>query len=183
MSREKKQAAVRILVLIGAFMLMLSGFVPLLLGAGAADPAANGVELSAAGATPRKVEDTTEKAIVRDYVAAWKALNAALENNDPGALNAGFVGIARQKFAAKVASQSKAGAQVRYVSRGHKLEAVFYSPEGSAMQLRDTAELELQLVEDGKVIHSEPVQARFVALMTVADGRWKVRVLEEVQAF
>ena len=81
----------------------------------------------------------------------------------------------------RLEGQQKNGLRTRLIDRGHKLEAVFYSPEGSAMQLRDTAQLEIQVLNGGQVIHSEQTTLHYIALMTTAEDRWKVRLLEEVQ--
>jgi len=137
-----------------------------------------GVQLSTSHATPREVEDTTQKAIVRDYSAAWSALTEALVNNDAGALDSGFTGIAHDQFAARVRDQLKTGLSTQIVDRAHNLEAVFYSPEGSAMELHDTAEVEIQVMDGGTVIHSEHTTLHYVVLMTVAEDRWKVRLLQ-----
>jgi hypothetical protein len=137
------------------------------------------VELNAASAQPRQVEDTTEIAIARDYAVAWKALAAAMGENRTEALAAGFVGTARDNFAKAIEEQKKSGLRRRYTDRGHKLQAIFYSPEGSAMQLRDTAQLEVEVLEGDTVIHREQITQPYLVLMTVAEGSWKVRVLEE----
>ena len=138
------------------------------------------VELKAAVAQPRQLEDTTEVAIARDYSVAWKALATALGENRADALDAGFVGVARNKFGKAVDDQNKAGLRRRYTDRGHKLEAVFYSPEGSAMQLRDVAQLDVEVLDGNTVIHREQIVQPYLVVMTVAEGSWKVRVLEEL---
>jgi hypothetical protein len=145
-----------------------------------ADDPAPSVQLSTASATPREVEDTTQKAIVRDYTAAWAALTAALAKNETAVLDASFTGVARDELGARVAAQRKNGLRTEITDRGHKLEAVVYTPEGSAMQLHDTAQVDLQIMDGGKVIHSEHATLHYVVLMTVAEDRWKVRLLEEV---
>jgi hypothetical protein len=147
-----------------------------------AEPAGK-VALDASAAQPRTLEATTEQAIVRDYSRAWQALARALEHNSPGALDAGFVGVARDQLAARIEGQRDSGLRTRYTSKGHKLEAIFYSPEGSAMQLRDTAELELEVLDGNTVVHREDVTLRYIVLMTVAEANWKVRVLQEVAEF
>ena len=76
--------------------------------------------------------------------------------------------------------QRTSNLRTRIIDRGHKLEAIFYSPEGSAMQLRDTAKLELQLLDGDTVIGKQQITANYVALMTVAEDRWKVRLLQQV---
>jgi 5-enolpyruvylshikimate-3-phosphate synthase len=138
------------------------------------------VELNSASAQPRQLEDTTEIAISRDYSLAWKTLAAALNENRADALDAAFVGIARQKIGSAIEDQKKAGLHRRYTDRGHKLQAIFYSPEGSAMELRDTAQLEVETLDGNTVIHREQITQPYLVLMTVAEGSWKVRVLEEL---
>jgi hypothetical protein len=145
-----------------------------------ADDPAPKVQLSTASVTPREVEDTTQKAIVRDYTAAWAALATALARNDAGLLDASFTGAAHDELAARLADQRKNGLLTQITDRGHKLEAVVYTPEGSAMQLHDTAQIDLQIMDGAKVIHSEQATLHYVVLMTVAEDRWKVRLLQEV---
>jgi hypothetical protein len=138
------------------------------------------VELDAAAAAPRAIEDTTEKAIVRDYGNAWSVMASALENNNAGNLASGFTGGAQERLAARVKQQLHAGLRTRYVDHGHKLQAVFYSPEGSAMQLHDTAKLEEQILDGDTVVSSRDITASYVVLMTVGEDRWKVRLLQEL---
>ena len=69
------------------------------------------------------------------------------------------------------------------VDKGHHVKAIFYSPEGSAMELHDTAELQIQVLDGDKVLHSEDVTMHYVALLTAAENSWKVRVLEAVPSF
>jgi hypothetical protein len=138
------------------------------------------VTLNIQNATPRQVEDTTQRAIARDYAAAWQALAEALAQNRPDLLTANFVGTANEKLAQTIVQQQKAGLRQRYVDKGHHLNAVFYSPEGSAMELRDTAELQIQVLDGDKVLHSEDVSVHYVVLLTAAENSWKVRVLEAV---
>jgi hypothetical protein len=143
----------------------------------AADSNAN-ITVNVANVQPREVEDLTERALVREYGAAWQTLSKALKNNDIGALDQSFVGTARDRFAQQIEQQKSAGMSTTYLDKGHKLDVLFYSPEGSAIQFRDTASLELQVYENGKLIHTEPVQQQYVGLMTVYGDRWRVRVLQ-----
>jgi hypothetical protein len=138
------------------------------------------VQIDSASAGPRQVEDRTERAIVRDYGNAWATLARALEQNRTDGLPLSFVGDAQKQLAQRIQRQRQNGLHTRYVDRGHKVEAIFYSPEGSAMQLRDTANVEIQLLDGSKVVHSEQVTLNYLALMTVAEDRWKVRELEAV---
>lgn len=141
------------------------------------------VEIATEQAQPREVEDSTQKAIVRDYTAAWKAMEASLESNQDAGLAAQFSGNALQQLQDKLQAQKKNGLRTRFADHGHKLSAIFYSPEGSAMELHDTAQLEIETLDGSKVLHSEPVTLHYVALMTTAEDRWKVRLLQGVPSF
>ncbi len=138
------------------------------------------VQLNTASAGPREVEDTTEKAILRDYTSAWKSMEAALEQNRSDLLANDFVGQAQDVLKQRVREQRQSGLHTRYVDRGHKVQAIFYSPEGSAMQLRDTAQLEMQVLDGDKVVHSERLTQNYLVVMTAAENRWKVRILQAV---
>jgi hypothetical protein len=138
------------------------------------------VQLDAANVGPRQIEETTEKAIIRDYGNAWATMARALNDNRTDQLADTFVGYAQDQLAERVREQQKNNLQTRYIDHGHEVQAIFYSPEGSAMQLRDVANVEIQLLDGGKVVHSERATVNYVALMTVAEDRWKVRVLDAV---
>jgi hypothetical protein len=163
-----------------ALALIATLFVATIAAYSAANSSGPKVELNAKNAQPRQLEDTTEVAIARDYSAAWKALATAMSENRTDALDAGFVGVARNNFAQAIEDQKKAGLRRRYTDRGHKLEAIFYSPEGSAMQLRDTAHYDLEILDGNTVIHREQITEPYLVLMTVAEGSWKVRTLESL---
>ena len=51
------------------------------------------------------------------------------------------------------------------------------------MELHDTAQVQLQLMDGNKVVHSEEATVHYVVLLTAAENSWKVRVLEAVPAF
>jgi len=67
--------------------------------------------------------------------------------------------------------------RIRYDDRGHKLDALFYSPSGDAMQLRDRAQLGSEILDGGKVIHNEEANMQYLVLMTPGADRWLVRDL------
>ena len=136
------------------------------------------VQLNVNQATPREVDDTVEQAIARDYASAWQALASALNNNNVAGLNDNFVGFAQDKLTRRIHEQQQAGLQTRIVDRGHKVDAIFYSTDGSAIELRDTATLETEILEGGTVIHSDQSQVHFYVILTGAEDRWKVRVME-----
>ena len=109
------------------------------------------LQLTVERAGPRPVEEQTEKAVRRDYAAAWKARVAALENNDPSALGELWIGFARHDLLDAIGEQRRSGLSVRYVDQGHHADAIFYSPEGSALELHDTAQLERQILDGDSV--------------------------------
>jgi hypothetical protein len=136
------------------------------------------VQLSTGNAQPRQLEDITQKAILRDYTAAWQAIGTAFENNTLQPLNDNFTGFALSKLAQRVKDQKAHGLNTRIIDHGHKVDAIFYSPDGAAIELKDTATIETQVLDGGKVIHSDQAQIHYYAVMTGAEDRWKVRVLE-----
>jgi hypothetical protein len=158
---------------------LLAGFAPA--AARAADPQLPKVLLNADNNAGRPVEELTKKSVARDYAKAWHTLAQALEENRADLIGNDFVGVADEKFSAAVTAQAKAGLRTRYVDHGHKIDVLFYSPEGLSIQLRDTAQLERQVLDGDKVIHSEQVTRLYISLMTPTEVRWKVRLLQEVQ--
>jgi hypothetical protein len=136
------------------------------------------IDLNVDTAGPRQVEDTTEKAVARDYARAWASMTTALAENRSDVLDADFVGVALDNLRQRVQQQQQSGLHTRYIDRGHKLQAVFYSTEGSAIQLRDTAQLEVQYLDGDKVINSEQRTETYTVIMTAGENRWKVRVLQ-----
>ncbi len=146
----------------------------------AASPSTPKVTLDVSHATPRDVEDQTEQAITRDYAKAWQSMIEAMEQNRPDLLDTSFVGYARDRVTATIRAQKGAGLTRRIVDHGHKLQALFYSIEGSAMQLHDTAQLEVQYLDGGTVVHTENLTTQYIVLMTPAENSWKVRILQEL---
>jgi hypothetical protein len=146
----------------------------------ATDPTLPAVQLNVENGAGRPVEELTKTAVARDYAKAWRSLSEALEQNRAELIDNDFVGVAEEKFASAVADQAKAGLRTRYIDHGHKLDVLFYSPEGLSIELRDTARLERQVLDGDKVVHSEQVTTHFISLMTPTEVRWKVRLLQEV---
>lgn len=172
-----KPTALRYGSLILVFAIVLLGVVAYHLRASADDHLPR-VQLNTDNVIPRPIEDLTGKSVPRDYALAWQSLAQALESNRAGLLDAYFTGLAKQDFTQRVNSQIKSGLQTRYTDRGHKLEALFYSPAGDVMELRDNAQFDVQVLDGGKVIYEEPVNAQFMVLMTPGADRWLVRQLQ-----
>lgn len=138
------------------------------------------VQLNVDNARPRQVEEVTQNAILRDYTLAWQAMNTALANNTTPPLNDNFVGFALEQLTQRVKDQQHQGLKTRIIDGGHKVDAIFYSKDGSAIELRDTANIETQVLDGSTIIHSDKGQVQYLAVMTGAADRWQVRVLESV---
>jgi hypothetical protein len=127
---------------------------------------------------PRVLEKQTETAVIRDYLQAWHSLSGALEQNRADLLNRDFVGTAKEKLADTIREQAKLGIQTRYRDGKHDIQLVFYSPEGLSIQLVDTVEYDVQLLEHEKLQTTQHVRARYVAVLTPTEVQWKVRVFQ-----
>lgn len=127
---------------------------------------------------PRPLAERTATSAVRDYIQSWQAMKSALEQNRESLLDPDFVGNARDKLAATVREQQKAGIQTRYRDRSHKVQIVFYSPEGLSIQLVDNVEYDQQVIQNGKVLTTQPMRARYVVVLTPAEVRWRVRIFQ-----
>ena len=148
----------------------------------AADSSAK-VQLNVDKAGPRSVESQTEQVILRDYRAAWTSLAQALEFHTLDPLEGPFVGTAKKWLSDSVTSQRSIGLSSRYSDQNHKLEAVFYAPEGDVIELHDTAEYQLQVSDGGKSIQEQHMIVHYVVLMTPAADRWVIRQLQAVPQF
>src|ERR1700722_3215400 len=67
------------------------------------------VALNVQNAGPRQVEDTTQRAVARDYAAAWQTMAEALKQNRTDVLGANFIGNANEKLIATIDGQRKNG--------------------------------------------------------------------------
>jgi hypothetical protein len=157
------------------------------LGLNAADdPAAaskTAVQLDARKAGPRSVENLTERAIVRDYRSAWSSMSHALEFNTLDPLDVPFAGDAKRVLHDTVVSQQRSGVRQLFTDQNHQLEAVFYAPEGDAIELHDTASYQQQVLDGSKSIQDQRVVVHYVVLMTPSADRWVVRQLQVVPQF
>lgn len=166
---------------------MLSFFVMLML-VGTAGPLAWAadapqVTMNFSKAGPRTVEALTERALLRDYKFAWTNLAHAFESNSAGSLDGLFVGNASTWLRDAIAGQRRSRLSSRYSNQSHKVEAVFYAPEGDVIELHDVAEYDYQIIDGSKTIHTEHATVRYVVLMTPGADRWVVRQLQSVQQF
>jgi len=160
--------------------IVIFAFLPL---SSKADGPAVGVQMDISKAGPRAVENETERRILSDYRLAWTNIAQAMESNTPAPLQALFVGPAKKWLDDSVSSQQKSGLSSKYLNQNHRLQAVFYSPEGDVIELHDTAQYEMQVLDDGKVIHDDNVTHHYVVLMTPGADRWVIRQLVAVPQF
>ena len=105
-------------------------------------------------------------------------MNEALEQDQPTLLDEDFIGTARDKLADAIDEQAKAGIQTRYQDRAHHIQFLFYSPEGLSIELIDDAEYDVQVLDHDKPVSTVPVSARYIVVLTPAEVRWKVRVMQ-----
>jgi len=145
--------------------------------------AAVNVDMNVSHAGPRAVEPLLERGILRDYRIAWISMAHALEFNAADALSGPFVSTARDTLMNNVSSQRRSGISTRYLNQNHKVEAVYYAPEGDVIELHDAADYQLQILDGGKLIHDEHVVMHYVVLMTPASDHWVVRQLQAVSQF
>jgi len=127
---------------------------------------------------PRPIEKQTQASVVRDYLRAWETLNSVLRDNRPELLDEYFVGNAKEKLSDTIRQQQNLGIQTSYHNLSHDIQVVFYSPEGLSIEIVDNAGYEMELRDHGKIVGTQRVQARYVAVLTPTEAKWKVRVLQ-----
>lgn len=140
------------------------------------------VRLDADGLAPRPIEELTGTRIARYYALAWHDLAGALETGRAEGLGDEFVGFAKNRVTQRIREQNQAGVHVRIVDHGHHLKALFYSTDGTAMQLLDRAQLEIQIFDGDKLLDTQNEPHEYMVLMTPGADRWYIRDLEEVSA-
>jgi hypothetical protein len=128
--------------------------------------------------TPRPLADQTAKAVIRDYLESWQSMSAAFNGNRADLLDADFVGDAKDKLTQTIKKQTELGIQTHYRDRAHDVQIVFYSPEGLSIELIDTVDYDVQLLDHDKSQATQQVHARYIVVLTPAELRWRVRVFQ-----
>jgi hypothetical protein len=128
--------------------------------------------------TPRPLADQTTKAAIRDYLESWQSMSAALDANRADLLNEDFVGDAKDKLTETIQEQARLGIRTQYKDRAHDVQIVFYSPEGLSIELIDTVDYDVQLLDRGKPQARQQLHARYIVVLTPAELRWRVRVFQ-----
>jgi len=127
---------------------------------------------------PRRIETQTQNAIISDYLQAWRSLDNAFQQNQPELLDSDFVGIAKQRLTSTIREQQQLGVRALYQDLAHNVSLAFYSPEGLSVELIDKVEYDVQVMDHEKTLGTQHVHARYVAVLTPTEVRWKVRVLQ-----
>ena len=127
---------------------------------------------------PRALAPETSAAAIRDYLGSWQTLNAALGQNRPGLLDADFVGVAKDRLTATIASQAARGMHTHYQDQSHDIQIVFYSPDGLSIELTDSVAYQMQVTTKDNVQSTQSAHARFIVVLTPSEVRWRVRVLQ-----
>jgi len=130
---------------------------------------------------PRVLESQTATAAIRDYLESWAAMRSALDENRADLLDRDFIGDAKEKLTDTIQQQSKLGIRTVYQDRAHDLQIVFYSPDGLSIELTDTVDYDVQLFAGDKLQAAQPQHARYIVVLTPAEVRWRVRVLQAAQ--
>ena len=144
-----------------------------------------GLPVVAVGRSAARLDETTPASIPRRVAELDDpaSLEQALESNSTAPVNGLFVGTANAWLTSAVTNQRNSGLSSRYLNQNHKVDAVFYAPEGDMIELHDTANYDLQIFDGGKSIHDEHVVVHYVVLMTPGADRWVVRQLQAVPQF
>jgi hypothetical protein len=159
-------------------LLMLGTLVPFVPGFGMAQANVRVEPASLQG--PRLLEDQTRNAAIRNYLECWQSMREALEQNRASLLDGDFVGTAKDTLTNTIKQQAALGITARYQDRSHDLQIVMYSPEGLSILLTDKVNYDMQIVDHGKVVSTQPLSARYIVVLTPAELRWKTRVFEAV---
>lgn len=130
--------------------------------------------------TPRPLNDTTRKAVIRDYLESWQAMTEALAQNRPSLLESDFAGTAKDQLTATIQQQTALGVRTRYQPLSHSIQIIFYSPEGLSIQLVDNIEYDVQILHTNQTVTARHVHARYIAVLTPTEVRWRVRLFQAV---
>ncbi len=127
---------------------------------------------------PRVLEEQTQKGVIRDYLEAWQSFSAAFSQNRADLLDPAFVGTASTKLIDTIHQQTSLGIVTHYQDLSHDLKIVAYSPEGLSVELVDTVEYDLQIVDHDKPLSTQRIKTRYTVVLTPAEVRWRVRIFQ-----
>jgi len=127
---------------------------------------------------PRPLQEQTRTAAIRDYLQSWQSFGAAFEQNRTDLLDPDFVGTAKDTLANAIQQQARLGIRTHYQERAHDIQIVFYSPDGLSIEMTDTVEYDVRFIEHDRVKTTQHVRTRYIIILTPAEVRWRVRVLQ-----
>jgi hypothetical protein len=127
---------------------------------------------------PRPLQEQTAKAVVRDYLQSWKTMSRAFQQNRPDLLDHDFIGNAQKKLSEAIKEQASAGVNTVYRDRSHDVKILFYSPEGLSVELADTVEYDVKVLDHDKLLGTKHIQSRYIVVLTPTEVRWRVRIFQ-----
>jgi hypothetical protein len=127
---------------------------------------------------PRALQPQTQTAVIKNYLESWQTLRNAFDQNRLDLLDKDFLGIAHDKLAATIQQQLATGVHTRYQDKAHDIQIVFYSPEGLSVELTDTVDYDVQVLDHDKVLTTQHARSRYIAVLTPTEVRWRVRVFQ-----
>lgn len=126
----------------------------------------------------RALEPETQKAVIRDYLQSWTALEKANHRDNPQLLDQDFVGNALKKLSKTITDQEKLGIRTRYKVASHDIQIVFYSPNGLSIELTDQVAYREQVEDGSKALADKTLHATYLVVLTPSAVRWVVRVFQ-----
>jgi hypothetical protein len=127
---------------------------------------------------PRVLEEQTQTTVVQNYLQAWESMRNAFDRNDSSLLDRDFSGTARDKLGEAILQQAQTGIHTRYQDKSHDIRIVFYSPEGLSVELTDDVQYDVQMLDHDKTLTTQQVRVHYIVVLTPAEVRWRVRVLQ-----
>lgn len=128
----------------------------------------------------RALQQDTASAAVRNYLQAWEGFRSAFERNQADLLDRDFTGTAKDKLAQTIQQQASLQIRTIYEDRSHDIQIVFYSPEGLSLELVDDVSYDVQVIDHEKHGATQHIKARYVAVMTPTETKWRVRVFQSI---
>jgi len=124
------------------------------------------------------LRDQTASAAIQDYLEAWQTLKTAFQQNRPELLDQGFIGTAKDKLSETIHQQSALGIRTKYQDRSHDVQIVFYSPEGLSLELKDSVDYDVQVLDHDQALTPQHLRATYIVVMSPTETRWRVRVFQ-----
>jgi hypothetical protein len=124
------------------------------------------------------MRDQTATAAIQNYLDAWRSVKTAFEQNRAGLLDQDFIGTAKDKLSETIRQQSALGIRTSYQDRAHDIQIVFYSPEGLSLELKDSVDYDVQVLDHDQAATTQHLKATYIVVMTPTETRWRVRVFQ-----